>query len=411
MSDFCLVRQPVFGTTGALIGYDLRFREAEAGQHGFAESFLSGTFDLVRNRLPAFVTGSRALLLDDAFHVAEPGSAIVMLPPDLEADEALVEAVARYRAYGGLLALDAVSETPAPSEALAAYVSWVRIDVRSYDAVTIGRICDRVTLGFGKHAPKLIATQIDDLSQYEVVLGLGFDAFQGAFFSRPEPLPSANMPQSTVAALRLMGMARDQNVNDRQLEDVISTDPVLTFQLLRLVNSAAVGMRGVSSIGQALRLIGRTAFLRWLAVAVAAARRSSNGVDQELVRQAVERGRLLEQLAGGSRDAGTLFLVGLFSLLDAVFRMPLPEILSRVVLSDDANAALLERAGPYADAITFAESYELGLFENAAEIATTMGIDPNKVGEFYTNAISWTAEALGAALETPPAPSSGPGRR
>ena len=111
-----------------------------------------------------------------------------------------MEAVARYRAYGGLLALDAVGETPAPSEALAAYVSWVRINVRSYDAVTIGKICDRVTLGFGKNAPKLIATQIDEVEQYEVVVGLGFDAFQGAFFSRPEPLPSANMPQSTVAA-------------------------------------------------------------------------------------------------------------------------------------------------------------------------------------------------------------------
>jgi EAL and modified HD-GYP domain-containing signal transduction protein len=160
-------------------------------------------------------------------------------------------------------------------------------------------------------------------------------------------------------------------------------------------------MRGVSSIGQALRLIGRTAFLRWLAVAIAAARRSSNGVDQELVRQAVERGRLLEQLAGGPRDGGTLFLVGLFSLLDAVFRMPLPEILSRVVLSDEANEALLDRSGPYADAINFAESYELGLFENAAEIATEMGLDPAKVGDFYTNAISWTAEALGAVLETP----------
>lgn len=411
MSDFCLVRQPIFGTTGALLGYEIRFKETETGENGFVESFLSGTFDLVRNRMPAFVSCTRTQLLEDAFHVAEPGSAIVMLPSDLEADEAVTEAVARYRAHGGLLALDDVGEIAGPSEALVPYVTWVRVDIRSENAITIGKICDRITQGFGKHAPKLIATQIDELAQYEVVLGLGFDAFQGTFFSRPEPLPSANMPQSTVAAMRLMGMARDQKINDRQLEDVISTDPVLTFQLLRLVNSAAIGMRGVSSIGQALRLIGRTAFLRWLAVAVAAARRSSNGVDQELVRQAVERGRLLEQLVGGSRDAGTLFLVGLFSLLDAVFRMPLPEILSRVVLSDEANEALLDRTGPYADAINFAESYELGLFENATEIAKEMGIDPAKVGDFYTNAISWTAEALGAALDSQtPAPTPA-GRR
>jgi EAL and modified HD-GYP domain-containing signal transduction protein len=228
----------------------------------------------------------------------------------------------------------------------------------------------------------------------------GFDGFQGAFFSRPEPLPAADMPQGTVAAMRLMGLARDQHVSDHQLEEVIATDPVLTFQLLRLVNSAALGGRGVASIGQALRLIGRNAFLRWLAVAVAAARKSKNGVDQELVRQAVERGRLCEQLAGGGRDSGTLFLVGLFSLLDAVFRMPLPEILERVVLSAEANEALIDRTGPYADAINFAESYELGLIENATEIAKEMGADPAKLGEFYTNAITWTADALGAALES-----------
>ena len=30
-----------------------------------------------------------------------------------------------------------------------------------------------------------------------------------------------------------------------------------------------------------------------------------------------------------------------------------------------------------------------------------MGIDPAKVGDFCTNAISWTSEALGAALDAP----------
>ena len=411
MSDFCLVRQPVFGTTGALLGYEILFHEGESDGEGFAESVASGTFDLVRNRLPAFLTGTRDQLIADLFHLAAPGTAIVMLPPDLEVDEAVTDACARYRAHGGLLALDRVGETPGPSEALLPYVSWARVDSRSENAVTIGQICDRITQDFGRNAPKLMAINIDELAQYQVVLGLGFDAFQGTFFSRPEPLPSANMPQSTVAALRLMGMASDEHVNDRQLNEVISTDPVLTFQLLRLVNSSAMGLRGVSSIGQALQGIGRTAFLRWLAVAVATSRRATSGVDQELVRQAVERGRLLEQLAAGPREGGTLFLVGLFSLLDAVFRMPLPEILSRVVLSDEANEALLHRTGIYGSAITFAESYELGLFENAAEIAAELGIAPEQVGELYTNAISWTAEALGAALEAPTRPPRSPTRR
>lgn len=399
MSDFALVRQPVFGGTGSLIGYEIRFNDVD-GSGSFAQSFLSGTFDLVRNRLPAFVSTTREQLLADAFLVAEPGSVIVLLPAWLTPDTEVDEAIARFIAAGGLLAIDEVGVEPAPAEAFLPHVSWVRIDSRSGDPATINAICDRITQQVPKGALKLVASHVEELDQYEATLERGFDGFQGTFFSRPEPLPTADMPQSTVAAMRLMGLARDQKISDRQLEDVIATDPVLTFQLLRLVNSAALGGRGVASIGQALRLIGRNAFLRWLAVAVAAARKSKNGVDQELVRQAVERGRLCEQLVGSGRDSGTLFLVGLFSLLDAVFRMPLPEILERVVLSAEANEALIDRTGPYADAINFAESYELGLFENASEIAKEMGIDPNKLGEFYTNAITWTAEALGAALDS-----------
>lgn len=399
MSDFCLVRQPVFGGTGSLIGYEIRFRDGEEGRDAFAQSFLSGNFDLVRNQMPAFIAATREQLVNDAFLAADPGSVVAMVPRDLTIDEELAEALTRFRAAGGVLALDDVWTDPGPSEVLLPLVSWVRIDARSGDPATINAICDRITQSSEATGIKLIAANVEELEQYEATLQRGFDGFQGHFFSRPEPLPAADMPQSTVAAMRLMGLARDQKINDHQLEEVISTDPVLTFQLLRLVNSAALGGRGVSSIGQALRLIGRTAFLRWLAVAVAAARKSKTGVDQELVRQAVERGRLLEQLAGRSRDPGTLFLVGLFSLMDAVFRMPLHEILERVVLSTEANEALLDRSGPYADAINFAESYELGLFENATEIAREMGVDTEKLGEFYTNAITWTAEALGAALE------------
>ncbi|MCO4099508.1 EAL and HDOD domain-containing protein [Gemmatimonas sp.] len=399
MSDFALVRQPVFGGTGSLLGYEIRFQDAD-GPGSFAQCFLNGTFDLIRNRMPAFIACTRDQLVADAYLVAEPGSLIIMLPPSLTPDDEVNDAIARVIGAGGVLALDAVSTEPAAAEAFLPQVSWVRIDSRSGEPATINAICDRVTRGLGKAGPRLVASHVEDLNQYEATLERGFDGFQGTFFSRPEPLPAADMPQSTVAAMRLMGLARDQNISDGQLEQVIATDPVLTFQLLRLVNSAALGGRGVASISQALRLIGRNAFLRWLAVAVAAARTSKNGVDRELVRQAVERGRLCEQLSGGGRDSGTLFLVGLFSLLDAVFRMPLPEILERVVLSADANEALIDRTGPYADAINFVESYELGLFENATEIAKEMGVDPAKLGEFYTNAITWTADALGAALES-----------
>lgn len=401
MSDFCLVRQPVFGTAGALLGYEIRFRDLDDGQHAFVQSFLSGTFDLIRGNHPAFISCTRAQLLENDFQVVEPASAILLLPRDLEAEPEVIEAIVRYRDAGGSFALDALDSMELPSETLLAYVSWVRLALRGDGAAMVGRLRDRAALL--NSDLKILVHQVETAEQFAMAQQLGAQGFQGTFFSSPEPVAAADLPVGTVSAMRLMGLARDPNVSDRKLEEVIAIDPVLTFQLLRLVNSAAVGMRGVSSIGQALRLIGRNTFQRWLAVAVAASRKSSSGVDQELVRQAVERGRLMEQLGGGARDPGTLFLVGMFSMLDAVFRMSLSEILERVALSDEANSALLDRTGPYADALSFAESYEMGLFENASELARDMGVDPARIGELYTNAVGWTNEALAPMLEGQPA--------
>lgn len=101
-------------------------------------------------------------------------------------------------------------------------------------------------------------------------------------------------------------------------------------------------------------------------------------------------------MSGKGRDAGTLFLVGLFSLMDAVFKMPLHDIIARVALGDEAKAALLDRTGPYAKALAFAEAYEMGMFETATQLAAEMEVAMDKVPQMYTTALAWTADALSA---------------
>lgn len=394
MSNFCLVRQPVFGANGSLLGYEIRYEDVEDTGEAFGQLFQNGTFDLIRANLPAFLVCAPSQVISAELQQTDPSNLILLLPSSASVATDVLEALTRFRDAGGRIGLDGVREMESPSEALLPLASWIRLDIPQRDAPTVCRIRERLTVG--NKGIKLLAYRVDSEAEHKVARECKADAYQGTFFSRAESVPTADLPQSSVSAIRLLGLARDPNVNDRTLEEVLETDPVLTFQLLQLVNSAAIGMRGVASIGQALRLIGRTTFQRWLAVAVAASRNASTDVDHELVRQAVARGRLLEQLTGGSRDAGTLFLVGLFSLLDTVFRIPLHEILERVALSEEATEALLDRTGPYADALSFAESYELGMFESAAELAEGMGIDPDTMTELYTNALQWTTDALGA---------------
>jgi len=131
-------------------------------------------------------------------------------------------------------------------------------------------------------------------------------------------------------------------------------------------------------------------------LASATSRTGKRGTDDELVRQAVQRARFCELMATPQTrlDKGTLFLIGLFSVLDAVFRMPMNEVLDRVNLADDVRAALLDRSGPMAGPLTVVESHELGLWESAAEAAQLIKFDPAALPGIYRESLQWASEQM-----------------
>ena len=359
--------------------------------------------------MPAFVTCGHQLLVEHALSMVDPATAILLLPTTIEPTSEVIDAIRQYRDAGGHIGLDQLGEQESASEDLLPYASFARVDARRGGTDGLANALDRLTER--KPGIKLIVSHIAERAQYDVAKECGAEAFQGTFFSSPEPVPATDMPQSTVAAMRLMGLARDPNVNDRTLEDVLATDPVLMFQLLA-VGQLRIGRYARREFDWAGTAIDRAHHLRTVA-----------GRGCCRVAQIVNRCRTKNWsarplsagdcwsswLAAGATRARCSWL-GLFSALDSVFRMSLPEILERVALSDDATSALLDRVGPYADALSFVEAYELGMFEHASSLASDMGIDPSTLGALYTNALTWTDEALGTMAEAPVAAGAGRGR-
>lgn len=395
MSDIFLVRQPVFDRTDSAVGYELRFKPSDDGSDPFARSYMSGSFEFLRSGLPAWVRATRQQLVERIFDVPEPRALVVLIPADVGADDEVVASVTELAKKGVKIVLDEF-ELPrvpgAPILQLLQHAAMVRIDLRTQDPASLGAM----VAALKRQQKKAVADHVLDAKAHKACLELGFEIFQGPHFSRPEPLPAAEIPTSTAAALRLLGLARDASTPERELERVISADPGITYQLLRIVNSAALGGRGITSISHALRLVGRDNVIRWLALASATSRTGKRGADDELIRQAVQRARFCEQLALARTglDKGTLFLMGLFSLLDAVFRMPMAEVLERVNLSDDVKQALLDRTGKYADPLVIVESYELGLWEMAGEAASNIGLDPANLPTIYAECVKWAGEQM-----------------
>jgi EAL and modified HD-GYP domain-containing signal transduction protein len=103
---------------------------------------------------------------------------------------------------------------------------------------------------------------------------------------------------------------------------------------------------------------------------------------------------LLGCSTGQERDTSALFLVGLFSLLDAISGMPMAQLLEAIALAPPLEQALMGRTGPYASTLTLAEAYERGAWTTVQDHALSSGLDEAQVGAFYVQSLEWTRERL-----------------
>src|SRR5438067_11347231 len=86
------------------------------------------------------------------------------------------------------------------------------------------------------------------------------------------------------------------------------------------------------------------------------------------------------------------FLVGLFSVLDALMDRPLPEVLDMLPLAEEIQSALLEHAGSLGAILHSVLAYERG---NWAE-AMHLGLDQNSLVDAYLHALTWSVETRAA---------------
>ena len=84
----------------------------------------------------------------------------------------------------------------------------------------------------------------------------------------------------------------------------------------------------------------------------------------------------------------TYFLVGLFSVIDALADLPMAEVLDSLPLSAAVNNALLSQSGVLGTALQCVVAYEQGNWEEVG----SLGIDRGTIQDAYLHAIGRAAE-------------------
>jgi EAL and modified HD-GYP domain-containing signal transduction protein len=246
-----------------------------------------------------------------------------------------------------------------------------------------------------KTAGPHLAQQIANPASFDQCRVAGFGWFSGSY-----PLHcSSNMPRhdgsSRTRLLKLLALvARD--AESRELETLLKQDPALSYQLIKLVNSAAFAhSTQITSFNQAINLLGRRQLQRWLQLLLYS-RQQDNGEFSPLLSRAALRASLMEAFCrhrGGSREQqDRAFMTGIFSLLDVLFAMPLADLIKPLNLADDVVAALLEHSGHLGQLLSLTEhaTGDGALPASGALIAS--GIDPNTYWHSVAQACRWAIQ-------------------
>jgi EAL and modified HD-GYP domain-containing signal transduction protein len=405
--EFFLARQPILGRDQHMVAYELLFRAA--GEHDDARltdgaaataaviSHASqlGLEQVVGNKL-AFVNVDEVVLMDDYVRFLPPDKVILEILETVKPTEPLLARVAELKELGFKFALDDVIDHSEEVEKLLGLVDVVKIDLQGVAPEALGHLCTSLR----KSGKKLLAEKVETQQEFRLCLELGFDYFQGYYFARPVILSGRKITPSELVILHLLELI-NSDADDATIETAVKRDPLISLNLLRLVNSRAAGPeRRIESVAEALTQLGRKQLRRWLQILMFAAPGSQVELASPLLQLATTRGKLLELMSlevypldvSGAERA---FTVGIMSLADALFSMPMADILDNVELASDVRAALLERAGDLGAMLDVVERLEKADTGRCfTQALRRLGLTSKQVREIELAAFDWVSELV-----------------
>lgn len=337
----------------------------------------------------SFLRIASATLLNPLLEQLPAGRVVLMLSPEPRPDPALIARAAALTGRGGLLlGLDDLGEASVGS-ALLPYCQYLHLDSTQFDVIGLDQ---RVRLWRGAGKRHLIASRVDTPEVFEACVRLGFDLFQGEYFTRVSPSRPARLDSNVMRVMELLNQVMER-AEFQVLEDGFKLDPTLSYKLLRYINSPAIGLRTpVRSLAHALSLLGYDQTYRWLTLLLFGSVETGTR-NLALLRNALARAHFTEAL-GQDRlppeQRGGLFICGMFSLLDALLNVPMTQALANLSLPPQVGNALVYGDGPYAPYLALARACERFDQDSLTHLASAAGLHPDAVNLAHVNALIWS---------------------
>jgi len=395
MTDFIIGRQQIVDQKLNIFAYELLFRgrdfdlnhkegATQATNQIITDSILELGLNNIVGPHKAFINFTTQNILDKtALKLPKDRIAIEVLE-SVEIDLSIINNLKELSGLGYTIALDdfVFSDEWEPLIELA--------DIIKLDIMEMGETKTRKLIKQLKpYNVKLLAEKVETHDEFQYLRELGCDYFQGYFFNKPHVIAGKRIGINQTAAIRLLAVINNPDVEFEELSKTISKDLSLSYKLLHYMNSAFFALPNkISSIPHAISYLGLNEIRRWTNILTLS---SLSNKPEIVLQNALIRGKMCELLAKLiGEQAEQFFLIGIFSSLDSILDIPLEDALKQLPLSSDILSGILYKEGVPGEALQCVINYE----HWDVSAITFRGLDQKLIGDAYIESINWATDVL-----------------
>ncbi len=359
--------QPILNREKQLHAYELLFRNSDdnvfpniedqdATDSLVANSILGQGMDMLNKNAKCFVNFPLKSLQNQLPSLLSPDRVVIEVLETVPPTDEVISALASLRSNGYTIALDDYIHHPEWENNLH-LVDIIKFDLQAQSWDELIELKNR----FSDHPVKFLAERVETAEDFKRTFELGFDYFQGYFFSKPTVVKHRQTGSNNLTILQLLKAINEKNINFDEVENLLSSDVVLSYKLLNVVNNK-LGYRGakISSLRQAAIYLGDIEFKKFIALISASGINSE--ASTELSAMAITRAYFCDVIYKQftKEESSEGFMLGLFSLLEAMLEQPLEQLLKSIPLTTEVEEALINNSGTCARVLQLCELHEQG---------------------------------------------------
>ena len=394
-----IARQPILNRDKEVFAYELSFRDGknncypnverdEATTKLIAKNYQTLGLDDISCSKKSLINFQSETLMSGLPASLDPENVVVELVTGRSDDSSLLDLCKHVKTMGYKIALhDQDCRLKLSWNELLPYVDMLKVNSNYENLDFLAKNVNR----FIDANVQMIADKVETQESFGIFRDMGFDYFQGYFFARPESLSNHDLPTSKLTVVELMGASSSESFDVESINNVIEHDVGLSYMLLRFINNPAINKRyKITSLRHALNYMGEVEIKKFIALLALAS--LSDDKPLELLHLSLVRGKFCD-LVGTEKNIGsnppTAFLVGLFSMLDALLDQEMESLLEKLPLVAEVKEALCGGQNDLSMYLILVKAFESGNWLKVIRISKILEIDQKQLHSLFNEAILW----------------------